>query len=96
MSKPIHLRRGWNKGPGTSPPPPSENPARSRLPNGRQGNLCGGGAYGYLAENRRNDAMERAAARNERSAAAQIAELDRRLGKGKGAVRERARLMKAL
>jgi hypothetical protein len=40
--------------------------------------------------------MERAAARNERSAAQQIAELDRRLGKGVGAKRERARLLKAV
>ena len=73
-----------------------ENPSRAVLPNGRQGGIYSGGPYGYLLERRRNDAMERAAARNERSAAQQIAELDRRLGKGVGAKRERARLLKAV
>ena len=44
--------------------------------------------------NRREDAVERQAARDALSASEQIARLDKILGKGKGAVKERARLAK--
>jgi hypothetical protein len=44
---------------------------------------------------RRDDADDRADAREERGYTAQITALDRRLGQGVGAVRERARLERA-
>lgn len=44
---------------------------------------------------RQQRAEERAAVRDERGPVMQLAELDRRLGKGVGAKRERARLTKA-
>ena len=44
-------------------------------------------------EQKRAEAEARAAARAQRSPQAQIALLDKRLGKGVGAARERARLM---
>lgn len=45
---------------------------------------------------RQERATERASARDERGPAMQLAALDRRLGKGVGAKRERARLAKLL
>ena len=45
--------------------------------------------------NRREAAAKRQTARDARSAKAQLKVLDRRLGKGQGAVRERARLAAA-
>ncbi len=45
-------------------------------------------------DSRREDAIERQAARDSLSNSEQIARLDKILGKGKGAVKERARLSK--
>lgn len=49
-----------------------------------------------LKVDRQRSAQERAEARAERSPQEQLAELDKRLGEGKGAVKERARLQKQL
>lgn len=49
-----------------------------------------------LKVERQRSAKERAEARAERSPQEQLAELDKRLGEGKGAVKERARLQKQL
>ena len=46
----------------------------------------------HRREQRRQDAAERAEKRAELSASQQIAILDKRLGKGKGATKERKRL----
>lgn len=72
------------------PRPP--NSSRRVLPSGRQGPLILGGRYGYRMSFRREDAKKRQDARNHRSPEQQLALLDSRLGAGKGAVRERARL----
>lgn len=73
---------------GPNPP----NPARRTLPNGSQGPLGPGGRHGYLKPGRREDASKRQEARDKRSPQEQIALLDKRLGKGVGAQRERAKL----
>jgi hypothetical protein len=62
------------------------NPARV------SGAIYAGGKYGYLKEIRQQEAQERAEVRASRSPEEQLAVLDKRLGKGKGAQRERARL----
>ena len=53
---------------------------------------CPGGRYGYRLPARREAAQERAEVRANRSPQEQLATLDKRLGKGQGAKRERARL----
>jgi hypothetical protein len=72
------------------PTPP--NPSRRLLPSGRQGGLYSGGRYGYLKDFRREEAEKRQSARDARSPEQQLALLDSKLGDGKGAKKERARL----
>lgn len=55
----------------------------------------GGGPRPDRAADRRTEAVERNAAWGELSTQKQLAELDRRLGKGVGARKQRARLAKA-
>lgn len=92
MGKPIHMRRGHKGPPGSRPAPPQPNPSRASLPGGNQGGIGPGGKFGYLRDTRVSEATERAVKRANRTPAQQVEELDRRLGKGKGAVRERAKL----
>ena len=72
------------------------NPSRRQLPAGRQGPLYAGGYHGMMKPTRVKEGQERAEKRAQRTAQQQIAELDARLGHGKGAVRERARLMREI
>ncbi len=68
------------------------NPSRRPLPGGRQGGIYSGGKYGYLKADRRKEAAERQAVRDGLTPQQQIDRLDRKLGKDKGAAKERARL----
>lgn len=61
-------------------------------PNRVSGMINPGGRYGYRKEYRQEKAAQLAEARAKRSPQEQIAILDKRLGKGKGAKKERARL----
>lgn len=70
----------------------AENSSRARLPNGCQGPLGPGGRYGYRKKAKAQDAQERANYRANLSDKEQIARLDKRLGPGQGAQKERARL----
>lgn len=72
------------------------NPSRPRLPGGLQGALYRGGFYGSTKSLRQEEAAERAQLRSERSPEQQLAKLDRKLGAGVGAVRERAALAKEI
>ena len=85
MSKAVQFRRGG--APMTTP-----NPSRRRLPSGAQGGIGNGGKFGYLKPIRRQEAAERQEVRDALSRAEQLLRLDRRLGKGVGAKKERARL----
>lgn len=71
--------------------PDGKNPSRSP-----SGMLIPGGRHGYRLETRRQEAQERAEVRAQRSPQEQLAVLDKRLGKGQGAARERARLQKLI
>lgn len=55
-------------------------------------NLTPGGQYGHRMEYRRTEAKKRAKARADRTPEEQIALLDKRLGVGVGAMREREKL----
>ncbi len=91
MSKPVGQRRGGN-GSTVRDFAPTPNNSRRRLPSGNQGPLGHGGKFGYLASYRAEGVVARTEDRAKRSNAEQIAELDRRLGVGVGAKKERARL----
>jgi hypothetical protein len=74
----------------------AENPSRMRLPgggiDGRQGPHTLGGRYGYRLDHKREEAAKRTEARAKRSPQDQLAILDQRLGEGRGAKKERAKL----
>lgn len=95
MSKrgPAGHRREGQGNPMKSDTPPKPNPSRRALPGGNQGPLVSGGKHGYLKPMRREEAAQRAEARSKRSPQDQLAILDRNLGVGIGAVKERARLL---
>lgn len=73
--------------------PGGQNPSRARRPNGTQGSSYPGGWKGRNLERRLSNADERADYRASLSDKDQLAVLDRRLGKGVGAQKERARLL---
>lgn len=89
-----HRREGRGQIRADGPCP--ENPSRKRLPSGRQGPLGTGGRNGFMKPTHREGAAERTEVRASRSPADQIAILDKRLGPGVGAVKERERLSKLL
>jgi hypothetical protein len=72
--------------------PGGQNPSRARRPNGTQGSTHPGGWRGRNLEQRQASAKERDEHRASLSDKEQLAVLDRRLGKGLGAQKERARL----
>lgn len=74
----------------------AKNPSRQLLPGGNQGALYPGGFYGSTKVLRKEEADERAKLRAERSPEQQLAKLDRKLGVGVGAVRERTALAKQI
>mgnify|MGYP001586060108 CR=1 FL=1 len=76
--------------------PAPVNPSRQRLPGGLQGGLYSGGYYGSTKTLRKDDAKERAEYRDNLTAEQQLARLDKRLGIGIGAKRERAALAKQI
>lgn len=71
----------------------TKNPARRTLPCGNQGPIYEGGKHGGMrAEARRREASERQAEADVRDPVDQIRKLDKKLGVGVGAKRERAKL----
>lgn len=76
--------------------PPKPNPSRRMLPSGSQGPLTSGGRHGYMRPTKREQAAERQAFVQTQTPAQRIAALDKRLGVGVGAKRERAKLAKLL
>lgn len=90
MSKPAGQRRGGGNGKPEAQTTP--NSSRARLPSGLQGGTGPGGPYGYLKPMRRENAAQMAELRAKRSPQEQLDRLDKRLGVGVGAVRERKAL----